>query len=102
MRTLTRLQQNRRIVQDFTATTLTAIPTLYGRLAYLASLRDLSSGHYHHDGLAALYPDEAIQEAVKLCHEQVFERVLEMPLERQERDLRECLEGMEGGLVASV
>ena len=102
MRTLTRLQQNRRIVQDFTATTLTAIPTLFGRLVYLASLRDLSSGRYHHEGLAALYADEAIQEAVKLCHEQVFERILETPLDRQERDLHECLEGMEGGLVASV
>ena len=102
MRTLTRLQQNRRIVQDFTITTLAAIPTLYGRLAYMASLRDLSSGHYQHEGLAALYPDEGIQEALKLCHEQVFERVLETPLSRQETDLRECLSAMEGGLWTAV
>ena len=102
MRTLTRLQQNRRIVQDFTFTTLAAVPTLYGRLAYLASLRDLSSGRYHHDGLAALYPDESIQEALKLCHEQVLERILETPLARQEEDLRTCLSAMEGGLGTAI
>lgn len=102
MSTLTQWQQNRRIVQDFTLTTLAAIPSLYGRLAYLASLRDLSSGHYHHEGLAALYPDGAIQAALKLCHEQVFERILETPLSRQEMDLRDCLTGMEGGLPGAV
>jgi hypothetical protein len=102
MRTLTRLQQNRRIVQDFTLTTLAAIPSLYGRLAYLASLRDLSSGRYHHDGLAALYPPAAIQEALELCHEQVFERVLETPLARQENDLRACLAATEAGMGVAV
>jgi len=102
MQTLTRLQQNRRIVQDFTVTTLAAIPSLYGRLAYLASLRDLSSGRYHHEGLAALYPEEAIQEALELCHEQVFERVLETALERQEDDLKACLVAAESGLRPAI
>jgi hypothetical protein len=102
MGSLNELQQNRRIVQDFTLTTLAAIPSLYGRLTYLASLRDLSSGRYHHEGLLALYPAEAIQQALKLCHEQVFERILETPLARQEGDLRDCLAGMEGGLEAAV
>ena len=102
MRALTELQQNRRIVQDFTVTTLAAIPSLYGRLTYLASLRDLSSGRYDHEGLAALYPDGAIQEALQLCHEQIFERILESPLEQQEQDLRKCLEGMQGSAAATV
>lgn len=102
MRTLTRLQQNRRIVQDFTLTTLAAIPTFFGRLIYLASLRDLSSGRYHHEGLAALYPDEAIQEALKLCHSQIFERILESPLEQQGRELHLCLEKMDGGAAVAV
>ena len=63
MPALTGLQQNRRIVQDFTLTTLAGIPTLFGRLVYVASLRDLSSGRYEHAGLAALYPEEALQQA---------------------------------------
>ncbi|HXY24987.1 MAG TPA: hypothetical protein VEI73_10075 [Candidatus Acidoferrum sp.] len=102
MAALTRLQQNRKIVEDFTLTTLAGIPTLFGRLAYIASLRDLSSGRYEHAGLAALYPDEALQQAVQLCHEQVFERILETPLEQQLEDLRTCLEAMQGGVAVAV
>ena len=95
-------QQNRRIIRDFTLTTLAGIPGEFGRLTYISSLRDLSSGRYEHAGLAALYPDEAIQQALQLCHEQIFERVLEAPLERQESDLRECLERMPGGMREAV
>jgi hypothetical protein len=102
MRTLTQLQQNRRVIQDFTLTTLTGIPGLFARLAYMASLRDLSSGRYDHAGLSALYPDAAIQQALQLCHEQIFERILESPLPSQEEDLRSCLGGTEGGLAGTV
>jgi hypothetical protein len=102
MRTLTQLQQNRRVIQDFTLTTLAGIPGLFARLTYIASLRDLSSGRYEHAGLAALYPDAAIQQAMQLCHEQIFERILEAPLSSQEQDLRACLARMEGGLSVAV
>src|SRR5712691_4232924 len=98
MRTLTQLQQNRRVIQDFTLTTLAGIPGHFARLAYLASLRDLSSGRYEHAGLSAVYPDEAVQQSLELCHEQIFERVLESPLATQQSELRECLERMQGGL----
>jgi hypothetical protein len=99
---ITQLQQNRRIIQDFTLTTLVAIPGEFGRLTYIASLRDLSSGKYEHAGLAALYPDEAVQQALELCHEQIFERVLETSLAKQEADLKECLERMPGGLCSTL
>lgn len=102
MGTQTQLQQNRHIIQDFTLTTLAAIPNTFGRLAYLASLRDLSSGRYEHAGLAAVYPAEAIQQALGQCHEELFQRLLEMPLELQELDLRECLAGMGPGLAATA
>jgi len=99
---LTKLQQNRRVVQDFTVNSLAGIPGPFARLVYLASLRDLSSGRYEHQGLVALYPEEAVQQALELCHEQIFERILEMPLEKQLEDLRNCLAAMEGGLPAVV
>lgn len=99
---LTKLQQNRRVVQDFTVNSLAGIPGPFARLVYVASLRDLSSGRYEHQGLAALYPQEAVQQALELCHEQIFERILEMPLEKQLEDLRNCLAAMEGGLPAVV
>jgi len=99
---ITQLQQNRRIIQDFTLTTLSGISGEFSRLAYMASLRDLSSGKYEHAGLAALYPDEALQQALNLCHEQIFERILEASLSTQEDDLRACLEGMQGGFRPAV
>jgi hypothetical protein len=102
MRALTQLQQNRRVIQDFTLTTLAGIPGLFARLAYLASLRDLSSGRYEHAGLSAIYPDAAVQQALQLCHEQIFERILEAPLSSQEQDLRACLSAMEGGFADAV
>lgn len=102
MKTLTQLQQNRRIIQDFTQTTLARISGNFARLAYVASLRDLSSGRYEHEGLAVLYPSEAMQQALEVCHEQIFERILEMPLSAQEEELQACLEAMQGGLPAVV
>ncbi len=102
MRMLTQLQQNRRVIQDFTLTTLAGIPGQFARLAYIASLRDLSSGRYEHAGLAALYPHASIQQALQLCHEQIFERILESPLSSQEEDLRVCLAAMEGGMSVAV
>lgn len=99
---LTQLQQNRRVVQDFTMTTLAGIPGQFARLVYIASLRDLSSGRYEHAGLSTQYPAEAVQQALQLCHEQIFERILETPLASQEQDLRTCLERMESGLAGAV
>jgi hypothetical protein len=90
------------IVQDFTATTLAAIPNVFGRLTYIASLRDLSSGRYEHAGLEAVYAQEAVQEALAFCHNEIFSRVLEMPLSVQEQDLSEFLEAMPGVLQATI
>lgn len=90
------------IVRDFTATTLAAIPNAFGRLTYIASLRDLSSGRYEHAGLAAVYSPDAVQEALKYCHQEIFARVLEMPLSVQEQDLGECLENMPGPVASTI
>lgn len=99
---ITQLQQHRRIIQDFTLTTLAGIAGQFSRLAYMGSLRDLSSGRYEHAGLAALYPEDATQQALQLCHEEIFERILEASLERQLEDLRECLGNMPGTRCETV
>lgn len=98
----TQLEQNRHIIHDFAINTLAVIPNDFGRLTYITSLRDLSTGRYEHAGLAALYPAEAIQQALKQCHEEIFQRILETPLALQEGDLKSCLEGMEGALCDTV
>ena len=65
---LVQFQQNRRVIEDFTARTLAVISTDYGRLFYVASLRDLASGRYRHEGLMALYSEAAVQQALAHCH----------------------------------
>jgi hypothetical protein len=96
MESLENYQQTRRVVEDFTARTLAAIASEYGKLIYVASLCDLSSGRYLHEGLEARFPAEAVQQALAFCHQELFLRLLEMPLEQQEWDLRACLATMEG------
>jgi hypothetical protein len=102
MKVLTQLQQNSRVVQDFTLTTLEGLPGSFSRLVYISSLRDLSSGRYEHAGLAVLYEDEAIQQAIEICHEQIFERILESPLQEQEADLKVCFHSMAGDYSETV
>jgi hypothetical protein len=89
-------QQNNRIIDDFTSVTLAAIPSDYARLIHVAMLRDLVSGTYRHEGLEALYPASSVNPALSFCHEEIFQRILETPLERQEWDLRKCLSEMNG------
>jgi len=100
--TLTQLQQNRRVIQDFASTTLAVIPTAFARLAYMASLRDLSSGRYEHQGLITVYQREAVQQALEQCHEEIFESILESTLREQEQDLRAYLESTESGLEVTA
>ena len=97
MDTLTQLQQNRRIIEDFTSTALACISNPFERLVYVASLRDLGKNTYEHAGLAAVYRKEAVQQALEQCHTELFERILESPLPMQESDLREYLETLPGG-----
>jgi hypothetical protein len=97
MDTLTQLQQNRRIIQDLTVSTLARISSLYSRLAYLASLRDICTNVYDHSGLSAAYPRAAVRQALEQCHQELFERILETPLVVQEEDLRAHLRTLPNG-----
>jgi hypothetical protein len=102
MDALTQLQQNRQIIEDFAEATLARIPTAFGRLTYLASLRDLATNIYEHAGLAAVYPPEAVRQALEQCHEEMFERILETPLTMQQEDLVSYLSSTSGGLRTAI
>lgn len=88
--------QGRRVIEDFTSHSLRGISGDVSRLVHVATLRDLSSGRYHHAGLASIYSEAAVDQALRLCHEELFERVLENTLEKQEIELRSCLGGFDG------
>src|SRR5258707_1583271 len=79
MDTLTQLQQNRRIIHDLTVSTLARIDSSFSRLAFLASLRDISTNVYEHAGLSAVYPKEAVWLALRLCHPELFEPHFDTP-----------------------
>ena len=92
MDSLDRFQQSRSVIEDFTSRTLAAIPSDFGRLYYVCSLKNPDTGRYQHDGLKEFYPENSVQAALAQCHVELFSRILETPLSDQERDLRKCLD----------
>jgi hypothetical protein len=89
------LDRNRKLTEDLTERTLAAISSEYGKLIYLASLRDVASGMYRHEGLEALYSTGSVQEALLHAHREVCSRIMEMPLGTQEVDLLTCWKGFD-------
>ncbi|MGA3075144.1 MAG: hypothetical protein ABSG56_15755 [Bryobacteraceae bacterium] len=71
--------------------TLARIPSLFGRVLYLASLRNQTSGVYEHAGLAQMVGEEEAAETLRRSHARVFQDWLCLNLEQQKVDLREYL-----------
>jgi len=71
--------------------TMARIPTLFGRVLYLASLRNQSNGAYEHPGLARMVGDEEAGETLRRSHLRVFQDWLCLNLEQQKADLQEYL-----------
>jgi len=71
--------------------TLARISTLSGRLIYLSSLRNQSSGAYEHHGLARMVGDEQAAETLRRSHARVFQDWLCLNLEQQKADLQDYL-----------
>lgn len=67
--------------------TLAQIPSLFGRLAYLSSLRDSNSDTYQHHGLSMVFGEEEADQALRESHEKVFREWLQYGLEQQKADL---------------
>lgn len=74
-------------IADVWRRTLSQIPTVYGRLVYLASLRSADSGRYEHHGLSLLFGAAEANQALCECHEQTFAQWLDFTLEEQKADL---------------
>jgi hypothetical protein len=85
----------RSAASDLWKHTLSKIPTLYGRLSYLASLRDSNSGNYRHHGLTALFGREESAKALRASHEQAFAEWLTLSLADKSHDLTSYLASLE-------
>lgn len=75
---------------------LQEIPTLLGRLAYLASLRDANTGTYQHFGLAQRIGEGEVDRMIRRSHLRVFQDWLCFGLEQQKEELEEYFSGLEG------
>ena len=67
--------------------TLSQIPSVFGRLVYLSSLRNPNSARYRHDGLSLIYGDDEANRALRKSHNQAFAEWLIFDIERQKADL---------------
>lgn len=80
---------------DLWKATLEQIPTLLGRLYYLASIRDDHSGEYRHHGLASMHGEAAADQTIRSSHERAFAEWLRLTLPFKKEDLDEYLAGIE-------
>ena len=85
---------DRSAASDLWRNTLSQIPSVFGRLVYLASLRNTNTGRYEHHGLALVCGEEDANRALKKSHSQVFREWLTFNLEQQQADLDLYLSGL--------
>jgi hypothetical protein len=80
---------------DLWKNTLSKIPSLFGKLAYLASLRDPNSGIYRHHGLSMVFGREESSRVLRDNHEQAFFEWLNLSLAEKSADLGMYLNSLE-------
>jgi len=76
--------------------TLAGIPTVLGRMAYLASLRNTNTGSYEHFGLAQKVGAGDVDRLLRRSHLEVFQEWLCFGLERQKQELEQYFSELEG------
>ena len=99
---LDHLQIHRQILFDLTANYLERLNGAYQRLAFLSGLRGRSSDREVYDRLVTVYGSDGVDRVLAKSNEELFERLLEMPLSAQEDDLRRHVSSLPGSFVENV
>ena len=84
----------RSAASDLWRNTLSQIPSVFGRLVYLASLRNSNNARYEHCGLALVFGEDEANRALRDGHSEVFAEWLTFNLEQQKADLDLYLAGL--------
>jgi hypothetical protein len=87
--------QNQRIIEAYASRWLSGIPSDAGRLFHVCMLLNVSTGRYRHPALEKVYSEPAIHDALRYCHQELFVRFLEYPLQEQEWELRKFFATMD-------
>jgi hypothetical protein len=74
-------------LEDLSGTTLAGVAGVIGKIAYVASLHDATSGNYLHWGLNRVHGEQAAQQALAEAHRGLFLRLLRTPLARLRDDV---------------
>ncbi|SRR6266478_5174354 len=77
----------RNAASDLWRNTLSQIPSIFGRLVFLSSLRNLNSGRYEHHGLALVFGRLEASRALRRSHREAFAEWLSYNIEEQKADL---------------
>jgi len=85
---------DRSVNADLWRNTLSRIESIFGRLSYLASLRDPNSGRYEHHGLALVFGADEAHKGLRQSHSEVFAEWLQLDLEAQHADLALYFSGL--------
>jgi hypothetical protein len=78
---------DRSAAADLWRHTLSQIPSVFGRLVYLSSLRNSNSNTYEHHGFAQMFGAEVSDATLRESHAQAFQEWIGFRLEEQKADL---------------
>ena len=82
--------------------TLSRIPTVFGRLAYLASLRDPNAGSYRHHGLSGVFGRDESTRALRSSHEEVFLDWIGLSMREKRADIEGYLNSLDEPRAAVI
>jgi len=85
---------DRSAAADLWRNIISQIPTVFGRLVYLASLRNPNNGSYEHHGLSLVFGEDEANKALKNSHSAVFAEWLSFNIEQQKADLDLYIAGL--------
>ncbi len=79
-----------RAQENFKQRTLSAIPTLLERLAYICSLQ-MPDGQYRHWGLTRAFGARSAQEAIRATHSELATAVVQSPVREIYKDFQHAI-----------